>query len=71
MNRREKSLAVLVGLLAALVPTLGWIGACWAVLGAETVQCLALTLARQSLASGGVAPTRAAPAREGLPDAAL
>lgn len=31
------SLVVLVALLAALVPIAGWIGACWAVLGAEIV----------------------------------
>jgi O-antigen/teichoic acid export membrane protein len=38
------SLAVLVAGLAALVPAFGWLGACWAVLLAETVQA-ALMLA--------------------------
>jgi len=32
------SLLVLGGLLALLLPIAGWIGVCWAVLGAETVQ---------------------------------
>ena len=32
------SLIALGGLLALLLPIAGWIGACWAVLGAETVQ---------------------------------
>lgn len=46
------SLAVLVVLLAALVPTVGWTGAAWAVLGAETVQAALL------LAPGGRWPAR-------------
>jgi hypothetical protein len=45
-------LAVLVVLLAALVPTVGWTGAAWAVLGAETVQAALL------LAPGGRWPAR-------------
>lgn len=38
------SLAVLLALLATLVPALGWVGACWAVLGAEMVQATALSV---------------------------
>jgi O-antigen/teichoic acid export membrane protein len=46
------SLVVLGGLLALLLPVVGWIGACWAVLGAETVQA-GLLLA---LGSGVLSP---------------
>lgn len=38
------SLAVLGGLLAVLIPLLGWIGACWAIVGAEVVQAGTLLL---------------------------
>jgi O-antigen/teichoic acid export membrane protein len=47
------SLAVLVVLLATLVPAVGWIGACWAVLGADTVHAGLLLRARSDRSAGG------------------
>ena len=43
------SMATLLGLLAALVPVLGWTGGCWAVLSAEVVQAVALFAVRRNL----------------------
>jgi O-antigen/teichoic acid export membrane protein len=40
------SLAVLLVLLAVLLPTVGWMGACWAVLGADTTQASLMLLIR-------------------------
>ncbi len=45
------SLAALVGLIAVMVPAIGWIGACWAVLAAETVQAVAMEVSRRGLTS--------------------
>jgi hypothetical protein len=47
------SLGVLVVLLATLVPSVGWIGACWAVVGADTVHAALLLRARSHGSSGG------------------
>jgi len=55
-------LLVLAAATAALVPALGWLGACWAVLGAETVTA-ALMLAATRRGAPRIAPARtAAPA---------
>jgi hypothetical protein len=40
------SLAALVVLLAVLVPAVGWIGACWAMVAADTVHAALLLRAR-------------------------
>jgi O-antigen/teichoic acid export membrane protein len=40
------SVTVLVVLMAVLIPTIGWLGACWAVLAADTVQAVLMLLAR-------------------------
>jgi O-antigen/teichoic acid export membrane protein len=39
------SLMALIGLLAVLIPIAGWIGACWAVLGAESVLAAGMLIA--------------------------
>ena len=41
------SLLVLLALVAGLVPAVGWIGACWAVVAAESVQAVGLVMARR------------------------
>lgn len=47
------SLGALGGLLALLIPALGWLGGCWAVLGAEIVQAgTLLVVRRQALGAG-------------------
>jgi O-antigen/teichoic acid export membrane protein len=40
------SLTVLVALLVTLVPTIGWLGACWAMLGADTAHAGLLLVTR-------------------------
>jgi O-antigen/teichoic acid export membrane protein len=47
------SLAVLVALLATLVPAVGWTGACWAVLGADFVHAALLLRARSDRSVSG------------------
>jgi O-antigen/teichoic acid export membrane protein len=47
------SAAVLMALLLVLIPAIGWIGACWAVLGADITQAVLMlrTRARAGLAA--------------------
>jgi len=52
------SLAVLVALLLALVPAIGWTGAAWAILGADAVQAalLLLVTSRRAAPVAGLVP---------------
>jgi len=53
------SLAALGALLAVLIPLLGWIGACWAILGAEIVQAGAVVYLGREPEPADVWPARA------------
>lgn len=57
------SLVVLAALLALLLPAVGWIGACWAVVGAETVQAALMLGAGSRTAEAVFGRRRIAPAR--------
>lgn len=54
------SLAVLLALLAVLLPAAGWLGVCWAILGAETFQAALLLAGRRR--PSGIATRRRADA---------
>jgi O-antigen/teichoic acid export membrane protein len=43
------SVAVLIALLVVLIPAIGWVGACWAVLGADVTQAALMLRTRVRL----------------------
>lgn len=49
------ALAVLAGGLAVLVPTVGWLGACWAMLAADVAQAVGLTMRLRHRHIGSIA----------------